>query len=120
MINWRFLFIFKVPPGPPTPWISDTTQFSIEVSWNPPKDNGGGEILGYHVDKILFGAKDWSRSTDRLWKNQKFTVSGVREGAKYIVRVIAVNAAGEGPPGLTEPVIVREPQGNPSKTLAIA
>lgn len=29
-----------------------TTDYSIDVEWDPPADNGGGEILGYHVDKV--------------------------------------------------------------------
>lgn len=28
------------------------TDHSIDVEWDPPTDNGGGEILGYHVDKV--------------------------------------------------------------------
>lgn len=36
---------------------------------------------------------------------------GVREGAKYIVRVVAINCAGEGQPGFTDAVIVRNPAG---------
>lgn len=106
-----------VPPGPPIPRIVDTTESSIEVEWDPPADNGGGDILGYYVDKTMAGTKDWSRSTERPWKNRTFTVYGVREGAKYIVRVIAVNAAGEGVPGMTESVFVRNPQGNLSQSL---
>lgn len=101
-----------MPPGPPIPRIVDTSCCSIEVAWDPPKYNGGGDILGYHVDKVLAGSNDWSRNTERPCKSQEFTVYGVREGAKYIVRVIAVNAAGEGPPGITEPAIVKDPQGN--------
>lgn len=100
-----------MPPGPPFPRIIDTTESSIDVEWDPPASNGGGDILGYHVDKTVAGTKDWSRSTERPWKTRVFTVYGVREGAKYLVRVIAVNGAGEGTPGLTESVIVRDPKG---------
>ncbi|XP_064868260.1 titin-like [Oncorhynchus nerka] len=102
-----------LPPGPPFPRITDTTESSIDVEWDPPASNGGGDILGYHVDKTLAGTKDWSRSTERPWKTRVFTVYGVREGAKYLVRVIAVNGAGEGTPGLTESVFVRDPKEAP-------
>lgn len=61
----------------------------------------------------MAGTKDWSRSTERPWKNRAFTVFGVREGAKYQIRVIACNAAGEGTPGFTESVFVRNPAGEP-------
>lgn len=102
----------KVPPGPPIVRIVDTTDHSIDVEWDPPLDNGGGEIQGYHVDKVMAGTKDWSRNTERPWKQRTFTVFGVREGAKYVVRVIAINSAGEGTPGMTSAVIVRNPAGN--------
>lgn len=101
-----------MPPGPPIVRIVDTTDHSIEVEWDPPVDNGGGEIQGYHVDKVVAGTKDWSRNTERPWKQHNFEVFGVREGAKYIVRVMAINSAGEGTPGLTSAVIVRNPAGN--------
>lgn len=126
-----------MPPGPPVARVVATTDHSIDVEWDPPADNGGGEILGYHVDKVapptkcraqsmtdvmtelqhfvffqaMAGTKDWSRSTERPWKTRAFTVYGVREGAKYLVRVIACNAAGEGTPGFTESVFVRNPAG---------
>lgn len=61
--------------------------------------------------QAMAGSKDWSRSTERPWKSRAFTVYGVREGAKYQVRVIACNAAGEGTPGFTEAVFVRNPAG---------
>ncbi|KAF6733011.1 Titin, partial [Oryzias melastigma] len=98
-----------LPPGPPVARVVETTDHSIDVEWDPPADTGGGDILGYHVDKAMAGTKDWSRSTERPWKTRAFTVYGVREGAKYIVRVIACNAAGEGTPGFTESVFVRNP-----------
>lgn len=100
-----------MPPGPPIPHVVDTTDHSITVTWDPPADNGGADIFGYQVDKAVAGSKDWSRATERPWKNHTFTVYGVREGAKYIVRVVAVNSAGEGAPGMTDAVIVRNPAG---------
>lgn len=47
-----FLCPSTVPPGPPVARVVATTDHSIEVEWDPPADNGGGEVLGYHVDKV--------------------------------------------------------------------
>lgn len=44
--------LLTVPPGPPTPWIVDTGKDSVIVAWKPPLYNGGGDILGYHVEKV--------------------------------------------------------------------
>lgn len=69
----------------------------------------------FGVLQAVFGSKDWSRATERLQKTRAFTVYGVREGAKYMVKVIACNVAGEGTPGFTESVFVRYPAGQQKK-----
>lgn len=100
-----------MPPGPPIPRVADTSSTSIDLEWEPPMYNGGGDITGYHVYKQLMGTKEWSRCTEKPIKVRQYTVKEVREGADYKLRVTALNAAGEGPPGETEPVTVAEPQG---------
>lgn len=61
--------------------------------------------------QVLAGEKDWTRSTEFRCKELTYTVTGLTEGADYYIRVIAVNDAGPGAPGVTEPVTVAEPQG---------
>lgn len=68
----------------------------------------------------MVGSKDWSRSTERLWKTRAFTVFGVREGAKYQVKVIACNTAGEGAPGFAEAVFVRNPAEKPAIEMELS
>lgn len=53
-VNMMAVFVCDpaVPPGPPVARVVSTTDHSIDVEWDPPADNGGGEILGYHVDKV--------------------------------------------------------------------
>lgn len=41
-------------------------------------------------------------------------MTGLKEGGDYYIRVIAVNDAGPGAPGVTEPVTVKEPLGKNS------
>lgn len=100
-----------MPPGPPVPRVLDTSSTCIDLEWDPPAYNGGSEIIGYFVYKQLIGTNEWSRCTERSIKAQSYTVKAIREGADYKLRVTAVNIAGEGPPGETEPVTVAEPQG---------
>ena len=99
------------PPGAPIPRVTDTSSTTIELAWEPPAFNGGGEIVGYYVYKQLVGTNEWSRCTEKMIKPREYTVREIREGADYKLRVTAVNVAGEGPPGETEPVTVAEPQG---------
>lgn len=59
----------------------------------------------------MAGQKDWTRSTEFRCKDLTYTVAGLTEGADYYIRVLAVNDAGPGAPGVTEPVTVKEPEG---------
>lgn len=65
----------------------------------------------------MAGEKGWTRSTEFRCKELMYTVTGLTEGADYYIRVIAVNDAGPGAPGVTEPVTVKEPQGRNSFTV---
>lgn len=47
-----FICDTAVPPGPPVARVESTTDHSINVEWDPPADNGGGEVFGYHVEKV--------------------------------------------------------------------
>lgn len=110
---------FLAPPGPPVPRVTDTSTTTIELEWEPPAYNGGGEIIGYFVDKQLVGTNEWSRCTEKMIKVRQYTVREIREGADYKLRVSAVNIAGEGPPGETEPVTVAEPRGNNTSSVEL-
>lgn len=104
------LHICTVPPGPPVPRIVDTTDTTVDIAWIPPMYNGGGSILGYHVEHCLVGEKVWIRSTEFRCKECKYTLTGLTKEADYYIRVFAVNEAGHGVPGMTEPVQVKEPE----------
>lgn len=110
-VSFDLFVCILAPPGPPVPRVTDTSCTTIELQWEPPAFNGGGEIIGYFVDKQLVGTNEWSRCTEKMIKVRQYTVKEIREGADYKLRVSAVNDAGEGPPGETEPVTVAEPQG---------
>lgn len=62
--------------------------------------------------QVVAGEKEWTRSTEFRCKELSYTVAGLMEGADYYIRVVAVNDAGPGAPGVTEPVMVKEPQGD--------
>lgn len=64
------------------------------------------------LPQVVAGQKDWTRSTEFRCKDLTYTVGGLTEGADYYIRVLAVNDAGPGAPGVTEPVTVKEPEGS--------
>jgi len=86
--------------GPPSA-IAHTTIISgdgfVELSWDPPGDDGGSPITGYKVyrgtasgSETLFG----SVGADVLSYND----TAVTNGVTYYYQITAVNAKGEGPP----------------------
>ncbi|KAK6110371.1 Fibronectin type III domain family protein [Brugia pahangi] len=96
-------------PGPPsTPEITGYSRNQINLSWNPPSNDGGSPIIGYVIEKFEKGDNDWTPVKMRSTKNTKAIVTGLIEGETYQFRVRAVNLAGEGEPsGNSEPTMCR-------------
>ncbi len=74
-------------------------QFSI--GWTQPENDGGSPITGYQVQwksgSQSFGG-DPSREDTTGASPRTYVVTGLTNGTAYTVRVIAVNAVGDGPP----------------------
>lgn len=91
-------------PGPPrNPKIVSWTSSSMVVTWEPPLNNGGSMITGYWLEKRERGAVYWGRVnrapvTKPAVKGLEYKVLRLIEGSEYQFRVMAVNAAGIGPP----------------------
>lgn len=101
-----FLF-FIVKPGPPiNPEAVDKTKNSVDLSWQPPRHDGGGKIIGYLIEYQKVGDEEWKKAnyTADSCPDTKYSVTGLTEGTKYKFRILAVNAAGE-----SEPAYVRDP-----------
>ncbi|XP_055385446.1 twitchin isoform X34 [Condylostylus longicornis] len=97
-------------PGPPEGPLTytETTQDTISCSWNPPKDDGGGEITGYIVEVAEFGVDDW-KPVPGYCPKTSFTIKGLTEGKKYVVRVRAENIYGVSEPLDGKPVVAKCP-----------
>ena len=63
------------------------------ASWDPPADSGGAAAAGYSV-RYRERRKEWNEPID-AGSNNSYTVTRLTNGAQYIVRVRARNAAGE-------------------------
>lgn len=97
-------------PGKPSgPLIyTGTTQETVSLSWNPPMDDGGGEITGYSIEVSEFGVDSW-RPIPGYCPKCAFTVKGLTEGKKYIFRVRAENIYGVSEPLEGKPVVAKCP-----------
>ncbi len=75
-------------------WDSDR----IDIQWKPPASDGGAPIRHYVVEKKEKGTPHWIEAGKAPASNTMFSATGLKEGAEYEFRVVAVNEAGPGEP----------------------
>ena len=81
------------PPGKPDPpTVSGETENSLTVTWTEPA-NTGPDVTNYHVQYRISGAfTDWPDTGPSLTR----TLTGLRSGSTYQIRVQAENDEGKG------------------------
>lgn len=80
-------------PGPPLNLITQEGDSFVNVTWNPPLDDGGSPITNYYIYR---GDVPWVYQivpAGQLWFND----SSLTNGVTYTYNITAVNAIGEGP-----------------------
>ncbi len=88
-----------VPDAPTSFTASSSGQTTINLSWNPPSNNGGATITGYHIEVSADGTTNWTdlvantASTATIYAHTGLTASTTRS-----YRVSAINAVGIGGP----------------------
>uniref|UniRef100_A0A8C7C1U7 Immunoglobulin like and fibronectin type III domain containing 1, tandem duplicate 1 n=1 Tax=Oncorhynchus kisutch TaxID=8019 RepID=A0A8C7C1U7_ONCKI len=99
--------------GPPSaPKVVSAFKDCITLTWNPPSNTGGTNILGYNMEKRKKGSNLWSPV------NPEFGVKDVIEGMEYEFRVAAINNSGAGEFGTpSEFVFARDPKKPPGKVI---
>ncbi|XP_066263902.1 titin-like isoform X2 [Branchiostoma lanceolatum] len=105
---------FDPPMAPDAPKPTNVTKDFVMLSWAAPAEDGGSEVLGYHVDRKDVTHTNWTRVNRRLLRELEYEIGGLDEGHEYEFRVLAENVAGESKPSAAcPPVIVRDPVGPP-------
>lgn len=99
------------PPGEPLEYEEITTS-SVTLSWTPPKDNVGSEIIGNVIEKrdLTYGG-GWVPAVNYV--NSAYnhaTVLRLLEGTKYEFRVMVENLQGRSDPITTSKPIVAKNQ----------
>ena len=83
---------------------STTESGTLFITWQAPDSDGGSAITGYKVQwksgTQSFGG-DPSREHTTGDSIPNYLITGLTNGTEYTVRVIAVNAVGDGPPSDT-------------------
>uniref|UniRef100_A0A665W1S1 Myosin-binding protein C, slow-type n=1 Tax=Echeneis naucrates TaxID=173247 RepID=A0A665W1S1_ECHNA len=100
--------------------VDDVTDTTVTVKWRPPETIGAAGLDGYLVEYCIEGSdiysqniqltpNDWVVSNKELTEKTRYTITGLSPGCKILVRVKAVNAAGESAPrSLQHAILVKE------------
>ncbi|XP_036957614.1 immunoglobulin-like and fibronectin type III domain-containing protein 1 [Acanthopagrus latus] len=109
----------KAYPGPPSaPKVVSAFKDCINLSWSPPANTGGTNILGYNLEKRKKGSNLWGQVNppDQMITAKGFGVKDVVEGMEYEFRVSAINNSGAGEFSTpSEFVFARDPKKPPGK-----
>lgn len=88
-----------VPGKPKGPLeISNVTENSADLQWNPPESDGGTPLTSYIIEVRPDSRSTWTKAGSVDGTTTNFTVPDLREGTEYYFRVIAVNAEGQSEP----------------------
>ncbi|XP_055016035.1 immunoglobulin-like and fibronectin type III domain-containing protein 1 [Boleophthalmus pectinirostris] len=112
----------KAYPGQPSaPKVVSAFKDCINLTWSPPANTGGTNILGYNLEKRKKGSNLWSavNKPDEMIRSAKLCpVKDVVEGMEYEFRVAAINNSGAGEFSVpSEFVFARDPKKPPGKVL---
>ena len=99
--------VADIPEAPTGVMVSDITRDSITMTWEPPANDGGCDIIGYIVEKCPTTADRWIRAGQTT--DCSITIINIFGKTKYQFRVIAENGFGLSPPSVpTEPITTKE------------
>lgn len=112
---------FKAPGPPGTPKVVAFTKDTMTVGWNEPVNDGGSEVIGYHVERKDRSSIIWHRISKSLVVGNQFKTSGLESGSAYEFRVFAENLAGIGKPSKSsEPMLALDPVDPPGQPVPIS
>ncbi|CAN8010311.1 unnamed protein product, partial [Ixodes pacificus] len=106
--------VLDVPRAPELIKIDKITKDNCEVSWKPPKDDGGTDILHYVVEKKDLDTGLWSPVAETMGTSVK--AERLVEQHQYHFRVKAVNREGDSPYATTkDSIVAKNPFDQPNK-----
>lgn len=99
--------VADIPEAPKGLVVSEISRDSITLTWEPPANDGGTDIIGYIVEKCPTTSDRWIRGGQTT--DCSLTIINIFGKTKYQFRVIAENAFGLSPPSdPTEPITTKE------------
>ncbi len=84
----------KEKPGPPRSLLANPfSPTQINLSWQPPSNDGNSPITGYKID-VKKGTESYTTLSPNVGKNTKYSHTGVITGTNYEYRVYSINSIG--------------------------
>uniref|UniRef100_A0A8U8C7U8 Uncharacterized protein n=1 Tax=Geospiza parvula TaxID=87175 RepID=A0A8U8C7U8_GEOPR len=94
-------------PGPPAAFdVTEITNESCLLTWNPPRDDGGSKITNYVLEKRATDSEIWDKLSSTI-KDTKFRATNLTPHKEYVFRVSAENMYGVGEPAQCSPIIAK-------------
>jgi predicted phage tail protein len=87
----------NIPPNPPTGLTA--TSYSgtqINLSWNPPANNGGPPIIGYKIEYHIDSGNFTNLISNTGSASTSYSHTGLSTGHTFTYRVFAINSIGIG------------------------
>lgn len=91
----QYQVIAMKPPASPQIIVQYASADSIRVSWDHP-DDGGAPLQGYCISYRVAG-ETWAQ-TELMPENNAYTITGLKCGNQYIIKMSAHNIVGDGIP----------------------
>ena len=83
-------------PGAPTLQAAANGENAIDLSWDPPTDDGGADITGYELHVSTDGGTNYSRLASSSGASRSYTHGGMQPGTTRHYQIHAQNRAGLG------------------------
>lgn len=104
------MYFLDEPKAPTTPKIVDWDKDFVDLTWEPPFDDGGSPITGYVIEKREKGTSRWMKAGEVKEPVTKGRAEDLEEGIEYEFRVRAVNKAGQSDPSPPSESIIPKPR----------
>lgn len=101
---------FDEPGKPGRPEIKDWDKDFVDLTWEPPKSDGGAPITQYTVQMRDKGTRTWVDACTVPGDRPAAKVTNVEEGHEYEFRVLAKNKAGIGEPSDISKSVIAKPR----------
>src|SRR2546425_1018799 len=112
----------NIPPNPPSSLVA--TPYSatqINLSWNPPADNGGYPVTGYRIQYGIDSGSFANLTANTGSTNTGYSHTGLSTSHTYTYRVFAINQAGISTPSNTAstvPTVISSVPSSPTGLVA--